>query len=173
MNSRRALGEVFDLIAKKIKHADKIKVLQEHASQPLFYLLRLAYNEIPWDVPVGAPPYKPYKGRKGSEASDLMRECKRMYMFLGHIEPNMPQLRREKFFQDVLESVSEAEAIVLIAVKDKTLEKDYRLPRKVVEQAFPGLLDPPFDLKFGHKPLIPQPVLAGPKNAEFDWRHVV
>lgn len=170
-NSRRALGDVLEMLPKKIKHDDKIKVLQEHASQPLFYILRLAYNEIPWALPAGAPPYKPYEGRKGSSPSDLMRECKRLYVFLAGIEPNMSQWRREKLFQDILESIEAPEAELLIAIKDRTLEKKYKLPRKVVDAAFPKLLDPPFDLKFGHKPVPPQPVLPGPTGPGVDWLH--
>ena len=161
-SSHRALGEVFDLVAKKIKHEDKIKVLREHASQPLFYLLRLAYNEISWAIPEGAPPYKEFKGRKGASASDLMNECKRLYVFLAGLEPNMKPLRREKLFQDVLESLESGEVEVLLAIKDRTLEKQYKLPRKVVEAAFPGLLNPPFDLKFGHKPVGGIPIVSGP-----------
>ena len=165
-SSHRALGDVFDLVTKKIKHADKITVLREHASQPLFYLLRLAYNEIPWAVPEGLPPYKEFKGRKGSSASDLMNECKRLYVFMAGMEPNMKPLRREKLFQDILESLESNEVELLLAVKDRTLEKQYKLPRKVVEEAFPGLLNPPFDLKFGHKP-APGPIamLPGPRWA--------
>jgi hypothetical protein len=171
MNSRRALDEVFGDVYKKVKHEDKIKVLRDHASQPLFYLLRLAFNEVPWALPEGAPPYKPFEGRRGAAPSDLMRECKRLYVFLGGLEPNMKQFKREKFFQDILESIHSTEAELLIAIKDRTLEKKYRCPRKVVEAAFPGLLNPPFDLKFGHKPVPPQPVLPGPKNPALDWGH--
>jgi hypothetical protein len=163
-NSRRALGEVFESVSKKIKHDDKIKVLREHESQPLFYILRLAYNEIPWSLPEGCPPYKEYKGRKGSGPSDLMRECKRLYVFLNGLEPGMTRLHREKLFQDILESLEQQEALLLLAIKDRTLEKQYRLPRKVVEAAFPGLLNPPFDLKFGHKPMAPQAALPGPRQ---------
>jgi hypothetical protein len=169
MNSRRALGEVFDMVSRKIKHEDKIKVLREHASQPLFYILRLAYNEVPWVLPEGAPPYKPYKGRRGSGPSDLMRECKRLYVFLQGVETNMAQWRREKLFQDILESLEELDAETLLAVKDRTLEKKFKLPRKVVDAAFPGLLPPPWDLKFGHKVLAPVPTLSGPRTFNPGW----
>ena len=161
-NQRRALGDVFELVSKKIKHEDKIKVLHDHASQPLFYVLRIAYNEIGWALPEGAPPYKEYKGRKGSGPTDLMAECKRMYVFFAGLEPNMPKFRREKLFQDVLESLEAHEAELLLSVKDHSLEKKYKLPRKVVEAAFPGLLTPPFDLKFGHKPVGPIAMMPGP-----------
>ena len=154
-SSHRALGEVFDTVAKKIKHEDKIKVLREHPSAALFYLLRLAYNDIPWALPSGAPPYKVFEGRKGASGTDLMNAVKRLYIFIKGMEPNMPQLRREKHFQDMLETLDSDEALVLLAVKDRTLEKQYKLPRKVVEAAFPKLLDPPFSVKFGHNPQQP------------------
>ena len=161
-NQRRALGDVFEMVSKKIKHEDKIKVLHEHASQPLFYVLRIAYNDIQWALPAGAPPYREYKGRKNSGPSDLMRECKRLYMFFAGLEANMPRLRREKLFQDILESLEPGEVAVLLAMKERTLEKQFKLPRKVVEAAFPGLLNPPFDLKFGHKPVGPIAMMPGP-----------
>lgn len=160
-NQRKALGEVFELISKKIKHEDKIKILHEHASQPLFYVLRLAYNEIQWALPEGAPPYKPWQGRKGAAPSDIIHECKRLYMFVAGLEPTMRQFHREKLFQDVLESFSPTDVTLLLSIKDRTVEKAYKLPRKVVDAAFPGLLPPPFDLKFGRQQVAPHQSIAG------------
>lgn len=167
--SRMLLSDVFTEVSKKIKHEDKIKVLQANQGQPLFYLLRLAYNDIPWALPEGAPPFKEYVGRKGSSPSELLNECRRMYLFF-QVTP-MNRLRREKLFQDILENLSVDEAELLLAVKDHTLEKKYRLPRKVVEAAFPGLLAPPFDLRYGHRPQQ-IPSLPGPLDAAHDWQHV-
>ena len=148
MAPRLSLGELFVEVSKTIKHADKIELLHQYSALPLWYLLKLAYNDVKWDIPEGKPPIKEWKGRPGSASSELSRECRRMYMFIEQCEPGLKRIRREKLFQDMLEGLEPPEPDVLVAIKDKTFEKTYHLPRKVVEAAFPGLLDLNFVPRF-------------------------
>lgn len=146
--ARRMLGEIFEEIQKKVKHVDKIAVLQKYADSAVGYVLKLAYSDVAWELPDDAPPYKQWKGRPGSSPSDLMRELRRLYIFIKGQEPGLTKFKRERLFQQVLEGLEKAEAELLIAIKDKRFEKTYRLPRKVVEDAFPGLFDQPFNPRF-------------------------
>lgn len=145
MAPRKTLGEIFAEFPKKVKNADKVEWLRANAGQPLFYLLTLAYrDDVPkFLLPEGAPPFKEWKGRPGSEPSELLNELKRLYIYLDGQAP-LRQFKRELLFQTVLEALPAADVRLLIAVKDKKVEKEYRLPRKVVDEAFPGLLTHPY-----------------------------
>lgn len=147
--ARRTLGEMFTELPKRVKHADKVSLLREHAEKPLFYLLSLAFrDDVKFQLPEGAPPFKPFTGRRGAAPSDLLRELRHMYMFIENGEPGLRQMKREMAFARMLSEVDAVDAAVVIAIKDKTFDKVYRCPRKVVEEAFPGLLTHPFDVHY-------------------------
>jgi hypothetical protein len=147
--ARRSLVEIFEELPKKVKHADKTTWLREHASPTLFYVLQLAYRDgITWELPEGAPPFKPHKGRKGSAPSDLLRELRHMYLYIKGGEPNLKQLKREVMFGKLLEDMEERDVTALLAIKDKAFDKVYRCPKKVIDEAFPGLLVHPFNIRF-------------------------
>lgn len=142
----RTIGEVLSHNKKLVKHADKVAWLKERGSNvSMYYFLWVALGgKVKWLLPEGMPPIKEHKGRVGSEPSDINREIKRLYLFLDGTGNNLTQLRREKLFAVMLESVSKEEGEMLVAAKDGTFEKAFRCPKKVVEEAFPGLFDAPF-----------------------------
>ncbi len=147
--ARRMLSEIFIEVEKKVKHADKAAVLQKYASPALFYVIRLAYDPtITWSLPEGVPPYKEHKGFPGSAPSDLMRELRRLYLLLKGTGDHLTQLKREKLFQEMLEGLDPPEAELLRHMKDKTVPVHFRCPSKVIDLAFPGLLEHPFNQKF-------------------------
>lgn len=53
---------------------------------------------------------------------------------------NVPKYRTEMQFVQLLESIHPDEAEVLLAVKDKTLQKKFPLTKDIVKKAFPDLL---------------------------------
>jgi hypothetical protein len=149
MPVRKTLGEVFQELPKKIKHADKIAWLRQHASPALFYVLTLAYrDDLKFALPEGAPPFKPWKGRPYSEPTELQNELRRLYIYLEGAELGLRQWKRELMFQRVLESLPAEDVRLLLAMKDKTATKEYRTPVRVIEEAFPGLLSQPFNSQF-------------------------
>ena len=60
-----------------------------------------------------------------------------MYLFLEGGHPTLPQLKREKLFIEVLESVHPDDAKFLLLLKDKKLPEG--LDVKQVVKAFPGI----------------------------------
>lgn len=55
-------------------------------------------------------------------------------------QPNVPKYRLEMSFIELLESLQQDEADVLLAVKNKSLPKKYALNKDIVKKAFPNLL---------------------------------
>lgn len=150
--ARRSLVEIFEELPKKVKHVDKAMWLRENAALTLFYVLQLAYRDgIEWALPPGAPPFEPHKGRKGSAPSDLMRELRYMYLYIKGGEPDLKQLKREVMFGKLLGDMDEQNVAALLAIKDKTFDKLYRCPKKVVEEAFPGIFAAPFNIRFANR----------------------
>lgn len=145
----RTLGEVFMGLTRYQTKVEKAAWLAHNASQPLWYLLNLAFHpDREWLLPTGVPPFKAHQGRPGSAASDLRRELRRMYVFLKGSGDAVPRIKREKLFQQTLEGLERDEVFTLVAIKDRTLPETFGLTAEVVEQAFPGLLAAQFPIRF-------------------------
>jgi hypothetical protein len=129
--------------------AEKVIWLRHNTSPALTYLLRLAFcKDVEWLIPAGAPIFKPWKGRRYSSPSELKRELRRLYLYIRGGNDAVADIKRQKLFAQTLEGLESVEVGVLLALKDKTLPKDYGLTDELVNLAFPGILDAPFQPKF-------------------------
>lgn len=143
----RQLGEILTHQKTLTKTTDKVAWLQKHHSTGLTYLLAMAHAEVEWDLPPGAPPFKQDPGPIGLTPSHLMRELRILYLFVKGGSPILPR-RREQLFQQLLERLHSDEVAIVMALKDGKFPSTYRCTKAVVNGAFPGLLDQPFDLKY-------------------------
>ena len=143
----RQLGEILTHQKTLTKTTDKVAWLQKHHSAGLTYLLALAHAEVEWDLPPGAPPFKQDSGPIGLTPSHLMRELRILYLFLKGGAP-VKSYRREQLFQQLLERLHSDEVAIVMALKEGKFPSTYRCTKAVVNGAFPGLLDQPFDLRY-------------------------
>lgn len=131
-------------LAEIIKNASLIKDVQERASylrandsDQLRYILELGLIKwVAWELPEGAPPYKPcelvdIEGR-------LYQECRTLPMYLKGNRPDLNKVKREMLFIGLLESIDKEDAKLLCAVKDKKLPTT--ITAEVANLAFPGLI---------------------------------
>ena len=109
--------------------------------------MALAHAEVEWDLPPGAPPFKQDSGPIGLTPSHLMRELRILYLFLKGGSP-VKSYRREQLFQQLLERLHSDEVAIVMALKEGKFPSTYRCTKAVVNGAFPGLLDQPFDLRY-------------------------
>jgi hypothetical protein len=143
----RQLGEILTHQKKLIKTTDKVAWLREHYSTGLGYLLKLAHAEVEWDLPPGSPPFKQDVGPIGLTPSHLMRELRVLYLFVKGGSP-ISARRREQLFQQLLERLHGDEVSIVLALKDGKFASTYRCTKAVVDEAFPGLLEQPFNLRY-------------------------
>ena len=137
---KRYIHEVLTECVKKRAKADKIKVLQDNDSWALRDVLRGAMDStVQWDLPPGAPPYTPNKPE--SVPSNLLKEnVKFKYFIKNGPGKDLMNVKREKIFIGLLESIHPEDAKLVIKVIQKETPLVKGLTRPVVEEAFPGLL---------------------------------
>ena len=134
--------ELMSEILKKVNNAKdkpkKIQVLREHASAPLKQVLKGAFDpNIVWDLPPGEPPYMANEAPIGTEHGLLRNESKRLWHFVKGADNATNKLQKEKMFIQMLEGLHYEEAKVLMAMKNKSLNKMYKgLTESVVKEAF-------------------------------------
>ena len=116
----------------------KIAVLKKHDSVPLRQVLKGAFDpNIIWDLPEGTPPFNRNAAPAGTEHTSLHTEARRLWHFVKGADDNLKQAKKEMMFIQLLEGLQEDDADLMIAVKEKSLNKRYKgLTDAVVKEAF-------------------------------------
>jgi hypothetical protein len=144
---RPLLHEMFTKINNKKDRPGKIKILQQYDTQGLRMVLKAAFDpKIVWLVPEGDVPYIANDAPDGTEHTRLEHQARTLQNYVGvkqengAVTPAAPQIntmKREMLFIQLLEGLSAGEAEVLVAVKNKTLNKVYKgLNASTVKEAF-------------------------------------
>lgn len=138
---RLGIFQVLEQASKLKGTEDKVLFLRANNSPALQTILKYAIDpSIVWDLPAGAPPYKPCP--YPAQEMRLMAETRRLYLFIKGGNPNLTKLKRESLYIELLESVHPEDANLLVAIKDKKIP--YKgITNKLVKEAFPGLIAEP------------------------------
>lgn len=116
---------------------DRVELLQKNGIPVVKQILKYAFDpNIIFDLPEGAPPYKPceYLDQEGR----LYAEARKLYLFTKDGNPALTKFKREMIFIQFIEGIDKNDAALIIAVKDKTLPFK-GLNKDVVKKAFPDL----------------------------------
>lgn len=151
------IAEVLEMAAKEKNNADKVAVLTMNDTPQLRKMIKyiLDPNVIWWEFLRGSPP--PYKPNKYLDAEGrLFQEMRILYMFVESgdewmglkneqyltrlgLQNNLK--KRQRIWIQLLESVTPDDAALLCAAPMKQFPFK-GLPRKIIDEAFPGLLPP-------------------------------
>jgi len=131
--------ETLELVGKAKTREDKRQVLTDRDNFATRALLQLNYHpDVKWHLPSGAPPYTPGQVAD-STPNSLHFEVKKLDYYVDPSPHDLPMLRRESMFVELLERVDPKDAKLIIAVKDRKLS--YKgLSYKLVKDTWPDLL---------------------------------
>ena len=138
------VSEILDKFEVAKTREEKIAVLKGNVTDPLLVLLRLNYDHmLKMDLPEGEPPFRKDIDKPiGYSESSLQLELRRFYVWL---EPktNLPKIKKESLFVNMLEGIHWTEAEALCLAKDRKLQTKYKsLKEDIVREAFPRALTP-------------------------------
>lgn len=141
------ITEILEEINKDTKAIEKykdnglIKTIFEHAFDP----------EKKFILPDGIPPFKEDPAPIGMSPGNLLMEIRRLYIFC---RADLPTIRRETLFIQLLENIHPSEAKVVLAIKDQNLPSLYKnITHKLVYEA--GLITTPPVVKTTKKSKVP------------------
>lgn len=133
---------IYEVIGKAEKaksKKDKIEILKQNESWALKDILRGTYDsKVKWNLPKGQPPYTPNDGQYNAPSNLLKRNVDFKYFVEGGPGNKLPSYKRESIFVGLIEAIAPEDALLVISMINKEPPKG--LTRKVVEEAFPGLL---------------------------------
>jgi len=136
-NARPLAHEIFTKVNNAKDKPKKIEVLRQYDSQGLRQLCKAAFDpSINWDIPEGTPPYMQNDVPEGTEHTSLLDEARKLYLFIKG-GSNIPKVKKETLFIQMLEALHKDDAQVLIDIKDRKLNLTYKgLTENCVKEAF-------------------------------------
>tara|TARA_X000000368_G_scaffold352701_1_gene293611 strand:- start:412 stop:843 length:432 start_codon:yes stop_codon:yes gene_type:complete len=133
------ISEVLQKVHSAKTKAQKVKILQDNNTNALRSVLIANFDETVQSLlPEGDVPFEKNDAPVGTEHTVLEQEYRKLYLFFKG-GSSIKQSQRENLFIQMLEGLSIEEAELLILVKDKALNKKYRVTRACVETAFPSI----------------------------------
>lgn len=137
-SSAPLLSEILTKVNNAKDKPKKIEVLKSNDSVPLRQIIKGAFDpKIEWDLPVGTPPYKENEAPAGTEHTTLFTEARRLWHFVEGADQKLSKTKKEMMFIQLLEGLHKDDAALMVAVKDKALNKKYKgLTDAVVKEAF-------------------------------------
>lgn len=134
------ISEVLQKVSNAKTKVEKIQILRDNNTNALRSILIANYDEsIISLLPEGPVPFTPNDAPKGTDHTVLEKEYRRLYLFFKGGSSSLKQSQRENLFIQMLEGLCEEEANLLILVKDKALQKKYKITRACVEESFPQI----------------------------------
>ena len=130
--------EIFTKINNAKDKTGKIAILKQFDNQAMRQLLKAAFDpKIKFDLPDGNPPYIKNEAPAGTEHTSLAAEAKKLYHFVVGGNNSINKLKKETMFIQMLEGLHEADAEVLMAIKNKNLNNTYKgLTANLVKETF-------------------------------------
>ena len=161
--------EVLDAASKQRSKAKKVEVLQRYKHPSIVTLFVWNYDSsIITLLPEGPVPYGTNRddqnstgtlssriddavskmsemgstslGSQDQGQASIRAEYKKFYNFCKGGNPSLSNLRRETMFINILQGLHPREAQILILVKDKNLESQYKISKEVVSTAYPEIV---------------------------------
>ena len=131
--------ETLEMVGKAKTREEKRQVLKDRDNFATRALLQLNYHpDVKWHLPPGNPPYTPGQVAD-STPNSLHFEVKKLDYYVDPSPHDLPMLRRESMFVQLLERLDPNDAKLILAVKDRKLS--YRgLSYKLVKDTWADLL---------------------------------
>lgn len=137
-------SEILDTLEKAKTRQEKIAILKKHETPVLRAIMRINFDpNVKMDLPDGEPPFNKEAGRPiGYQQTNLINEYRRFYIWLDP-KQNLPKVRKERLFIEMLEGLHVSEAELLCLAKDRKLTTRYKtLKEDLVREAYPNTLPP-------------------------------
>lgn len=129
--------EIIDRVRKARTKELKLQILKENDIWAVKDILGGIYSDkIKWNLPEGAPPYKP-SDEHNAPSNLKRRNTEFRNFFKGGPGDKLPRHKREGLFIGLLEAIHPEDAKLVIKMINK--EKIEGLTKNVVMEAFPTL----------------------------------
>lgn len=134
------ISEIIQRVSNAKTRDEKIEILRHYDCLALRAVLIWNFDErVKCVFPEGDVPYTPNDAPEDTEHTRLIQEWKKFNYFVEGVT-DLPQIKRENLFVQMLEGLHKSEAEIVCLIKDKQLHKRYKITKVVVQEAFPDIV---------------------------------
>lgn len=134
------IPEILQRVSNCKTKDEKVQILRHYDSMALRAVLIWNFDDrVKSILPEGEVPYTANDAPEDTEHTRLLNEWKKFNHFVLGVS-QLPQVKRENLFIQLLESLHKSEAELVCLMKDKQIHKRYKLTKAVVTEAFPEIV---------------------------------
>jgi len=131
------LFQILELVSKASADNKRIELLRQHDSKQLRMLFQYAFDSrVVWLLPETNPPYTPTTFL--DQERTLFGRMDKLFYYCKGGADNLRQMKREMMFIELLEGIHPKDAVLLLAVKNKTVPYAHITPA-LVKAAYPDI----------------------------------
>ena len=134
------LSEVLQKVSNAKTKSKKIEILKQLRTAALTSVLIWNYDSsVISMVPEGEVPFTPNDAPAGTEHTRLLQEYRNLYHFVKGGNDTLNRPTRERMFVQMLEGLHADEASLICLIKDRKLQKKYKITKACVDEAYPDI----------------------------------
>ncbi len=139
--------ELLEAVDSERVKAKKLELLRTHGDDSFKMVMIWNFDESVISVlPEGDVPYQPVEGdvqaskEQGVPQRTTIRNAARQfYRFVKGGDDQLNKIKRESIFINILQTLPQPEAEILVLVKDKALNTKYKITKELVSEAYPEI----------------------------------
>ena len=139
--------EILEAVDSERVKAKKLEILRTHGDDSFKMTMIWNFDEsVVSMLPEGNVPYQPVESDvqasidKGlPQRSTIRNTARQFYRFVKGGDDAMNKIKRESLFINILETLPQPEAEILVLVKDKALNTKYNITKELVAEAYPEI----------------------------------
>tara|TARA_A200000159_G_scaffold153114_1_gene164743 strand:+ start:230 stop:712 length:483 start_codon:yes stop_codon:yes gene_type:complete len=139
--------ELLEAVDSERVNAKKVELLRAHGDDSFKMVMIWNFDEtVVSMLPEGKVPYQPVEGdvqanrEQGIPQRTTIRNAARQfYRFVKGGDDQLNKIKRESIFINILQTLPQPEAEILILVKDKALNTEYNITKELVAEAYPEI----------------------------------
>ena len=139
--------EILEAVDSEKVKAKKLDILRTHGDDSFKMVMIWNFDESVISVlPEGSVPYQPVEGDVQAnreqgipQRTTIRNSARQFYRFVKGGDDALNKIKRESIFINILQTLPQPEAEILVLVKDKALNTKYNITKELVAEAYPEI----------------------------------
>ena len=139
--------ELLEAVDSERVKSKKLDILRTHGDDSFKMTMIWNFDEsVISMLPEGAVPYQPVEGDVQAskdqgvpQRTTIRNSARQFYRFIKGGDDALNKIKRESIFINILQTLPQPEAEILVLVKDKALNTKYNITKELVAEAYPEI----------------------------------
>ena len=141
------VNEILEAVDSERVKAKKLEILRTHGDDSFKMVMIWNFDETVISMlPDGPVPYEPVEGDVQAnreqgipQRTTIRNSARQFYRFVKGGDDALNKIKRESIFINILQTLPQPEADILVLVKDKALNTKYNITKELVTEAYPEI----------------------------------